>query len=91
VLNILIYNNSKHQPYVKPVKTEIELDLGIHQQQTPPENGSPLDHSTLDSDKKETVEPKKVEEVYVEEKEYLLRPYLSQYVVYTGPSQAWLL
>lgn len=30
-------------------------------------------------------------EEFVEEKEFLLGPYLGQYVVYTSPTQAWLL
>lgn len=47
--------------------------------------------SNNETDKKEPAETKQLEEIQVEEKEYLLGPYLGQYIVYTGPSQAWLL
>lgn len=38
----------------------------------------------------DTVKKPEIEE-YIEEKEYLLGPYLGQYVVYTGLTHAWLL
>ncbi|KAG1137398.1 hypothetical protein G6F37_011285 [Rhizopus arrhizus] len=68
----------KHKPYQKPVvKSVEEIDI------TEAANGN-------DESSNKLVKKPEVEE-YIEEKEYLLGPYLGQYVVYTSPTHAWLL
>lgn len=42
------------------------------------------------SDTEKLLEGKIPAEDVIEEKEYLLGPYLGQYVIYTGPIYAWL-
>lgn len=88
-------NQRKYKPYVEPpVKVEeAEIDLGKIGQFC-------LDKSIDESEEKEknigdtgknfVIDKKTCEEI-IEEKEYLLGPYLGQYVIFTSPIHAWLL
>ncbi|KAI8976087.1 DDHD domain-containing protein [Pilobolus umbonatus] len=66
---------SKHRPYVKPLISETEQDMG-----------DPVDDIQPDS-----VESIKKEADTIEEREDLVAPYLNQYIVYKSSIEAWLL
>ncbi|CEG68513.1 hypothetical protein RMATCC62417_04761 [Rhizopus microsporus] len=67
----------KHKPYKRPIiqPTEKETEDGANSMDA-------LDDTTP---RKDSIEE------YIEEKEYLLGPYLGQYVVYKNSAHAWLL
>ncbi|KAI7895977.1 uncharacterized protein EV154DRAFT_412574, partial [Mucor mucedo] len=76
----------KYKPYVEPiiVTEEVQMDLG--------EIGPSSFISSNNNGEKEkdmTDTEKQVEEI-IQQKEYLLGPYLGQYVIYTDPVYAWL-
>ncbi|KAG2231733.1 hypothetical protein INT48_003588, partial [Thamnidium elegans] len=80
----------KYKPYLEPIVPETELELG---------NDKIIDAKTNEKEKdigestesKPIVPEKKEPEQILEEKEYLLGPYLGKYVIYTDACNAWLL
>jgi hypothetical protein len=85
-LNIYI---RKHKPYAKPVKQDSDVIPSLQEQNQESPDTSDEKKTPPPEEEKKPNEEEEVEEK--EEKEYLLGPYLGQYVVYTSPSDAWLL
>lgn len=81
-------DSSEIQKDEKTEKEQKEKDIGESEATTTPPPPSTTTTAAITTSIKKV--PAAVEE-FVEEKEYLLGPYLSQYVVYTSPTQAWLL
>ena len=82
--SLIVLIDRKHRPYAKPTKSAVEASLNQEtatkrQSVVPPEK-----ENSIQNDKSKR-------EVHIEEKENLLGPYLGQYVIYTSPTQAWLL
>lgn len=70
---------SKH----KPIKSEPEEIVPLVEKE--------MDIGQVDEAKEAQTKPIVELKVEEEQKEYLLGPYLGQYVVYSSPTQAWLL
>lgn len=90
---------SKHKPIksepvaaaadmVSIVQQDIEKDIGQADEAPPPKEQDPPSASSSSATTTKPISELKVNE---EQKEYLLGPYLGQYVIYTSPTQAWLL
>jgi hypothetical protein len=82
---------SKH----KPIKSELvaaELVSIVQQQQDKEKDIGQVDETPQEEPSSSTA-PKPISESKIneEQKEYLLGPYLGQYVIYSSPTQAWLL
>ncbi|KAL0137240.1 DDHD domain-containing protein [Mucor lusitanicus] len=73
---------------VSIVQQDIEKDIGQADEAPPPKEQDPPSASSSSATTTKPISELKVNE---EQKEYLLGPYLGQYVIYTSPTQAWLL
>lgn len=80
----------KYKPYLEPIMPETELELGSNEivDEKPSQKEKDIGEST---ESKPIVPEKKEPAQILEEKEYLLGPYLGQYVIYTDACNAWLL
>ncbi|CAO3636676.1 unnamed protein product [Mucor fragilis] len=79
----------------KPIKSELvaaELVSIVQQQQDKEKDIGQVDETPQEEPSSSTA-PKPISESKIneEQKEYLLGPYLGQYVIYSSPTQAWLL
>ncbi len=97
------YYPSKHKPFVKPIKTEIDNNnetgqpTGADSVEVKNENEKDIgevnkvteDATTVTVTLKKSLDDETV--VSIEEKEFLLGSYLGQYVIYTSATHAWLL
>lgn len=80
----------KYKPYLEPIIPETELELGSNEIVDEKTNQKEKDIGEA-TESKPIVPEKKEPEQILEEKEYLLGPYLGQYVIYTDACNAWLL